>query len=180
MARMSKDLQQKSKAYKAELYRKLFAEQPDVKRFVYVRKVLLWTLRGIYLLNFFLVMLSMGSMNDFSQVRAETIRLLMGLFFLWIAGRTYQGALCLWLLVLGNLLQAGQYISLFSQVTDPAYMALYPMTTVMYFVQVLYLVVLIPTAIYLSLPSSHRRQEETMKVEKAYVDMIVAEMPEIH
>ena len=179
MVKMSKDLQQRSKAYRAQLYQELFAEQPDVKIFVYVRRVLLWTLRGIYLFNFFLVMLSMGSMNDFSQARAETIRLLVGLFFLWIAGRTYQGALCLWLLVLGNLLQAGQYIGLFSQVTDPAYMALYPVTTVMYFVQVLYLVVLLPTAIYLSLPSSRRRQEETIQVEKAYVDMIASEMPEL-
>lgn len=179
MARMSKDLQQRSKAYRAELYRELFAEQPDVKMFVYIRRALLWILRGIYLLNFFMVMFSMGMMSDFSQAGVEVIRLLIGLFFLWVAGRTYRGALSLWLLVLGNLVLAEQYISLFSQVTDPAYMALYPVTTVMYFVQVLYLAVLLPTAIYLSLPSSRRRTEEAFQVEKAYVDMIAAEMPEI-
>lgn len=179
MAKISKDLQQRSKAYRAKLYQELFAEQPDVKVFVYIRRALLWTLRGIYLVNFIIVMFSMGTMNDFSQAGVEVIRLLIGLFFLWLAGRTHRGALSLWLLVLGNLTLAQQYISLFSQVTDPTYMALYPVTTVMYFVQLLYLAVLLPTAVYLSLPSSRRRAEEAFQVEKAYVEMIAAEMPQI-
>lgn len=178
MVKMSKDLQERSNAYRAELYQKLYAERPDVKRFAAVRNVLIWCLRIIFLANFFCAMFVMIALGDYSQAPIEIIRLCVGIFLLYVAGRTWQGAWSLWVLVLANLVQAGQYINQFYLLTDPIYWSNAPEWVIMYCTQLLFIAVLLPTAIFLSLPSSRRRIEAALEAEKAYIDMIAAEMPE--
>ena len=78
----------------------------------------MWTLRCIYLLNFLCGLAVMGTIGDFSQTGREILRLLIGMFFLWCASRTYQGALCLWLLGLGNVALIGQYIGMVYLILD--------------------------------------------------------------
>lgn len=178
MAKMSKDLQERSNAYRAELYQKLYAEQPDVKRFAGVRSVLLWCLRIIYLANFICAMFVMTALGDYSQAPIEIIKLCVGVFLLFVAGRVWQGSWSLWVLVLANLVQAGQYINQFYLLTDPIYWSNAPEWVIMYCGQLLFIAVLLPIAIFLSLPSSRRRIATAQEVEKAYLDMIAAEMPE--
>ena len=178
MAKMSKDLQERSNAYRAELYQKLYAEQPDVKRFASIRSVLLWCLRIIYLASFICVMFVMTALGDYTQAPIEVIKLCAGIFLLIVAGKVWQGAWSLWLLVLANLVQAGKYINQFYLLTDSIYWSNAPEWVIMYCVQLLFIVVLLPTAIFLSLPSNRRRIAAALEVEKAYLDMIAAEMSE--
>lgn len=179
MVKISKDLQERSKVYRAELYQKLFTEQPDIKRFATLRSVLLWCLRILYLANFFCAMFIMITMGDFSQAPIEIIKLCVGIFLLFVAGRIWQGAWSLWVLVVGNLVQVRYYIDQVYLLTDPIYWNSAPEWVIMYCTQLLFIAVLLPTAIFLSLPSSRRRIGKAVEVEKAYMDMIAAETPEL-
>ncbi len=176
MKRISRELQERVKAYRAKQLQELYEEQPGTKNFVKVRRVMLWTLRCIYLLNFLCGLAVMGTIGDFSQTGREILRLLIGMFFLWCASRTYQGALCLWLLVLGNVALIGQYIGMVYLILDPAFRAASPLAVFLYFIQLLFFGVLAVAAVYLFLPASHRYADAVWKVEKACSDMLMAEI----
>lgn len=175
MHRMSKELQAKVKALRAQLYQELFEEQPGIKRFLVARRVLLWLLRILYFTNFICTVTVMAQMNDFSELGVEIIRLLIGLFITWGAGRAILGVIILWLSFIVNLMSVAGNIDLFGQISSYP-----PAVIVMYFVQILFPVILLPTAIYLSLPSSRRYLDEAMGVENACNIFIMSEIPELN
>lgn len=175
MHRISKELQAKLKAFREQRYQELFEEHPEVKNFTVVRKALLWCLRILYFINYICTVIVMAQMNDFSQLSIEIIRLLIGLFIIGAAGRTLAGVMFLWLPVVVNLVMVVENIDMFVY-----HYSFPPSVVVMYFVQWVFLIVLLYTAIYLCLPSSRRHLNETLKVEKACHDFLVSEMPELN
>ena len=174
MYKISKELQAKLKVFREQLYQQLFEEYPEIKSFMVVRKALLWCLRILYIVNYFCTVMVMAQMNDFSQLGIEIIRLLIGLFIIGAAGRTLLGVMFLWVPVLVNLVLTVENIGLFSQIYGFP-----PAVVAMYFVQWVFLIVLVYTAIYLCLPSSRRYLKKIDEVEKACHDFLVSEMPEL-
>ena len=175
MHRMSKELQEKVKALRVQLYQELFEEQPGIKRFLAVRRVLLWLLRILYFTNFICTVIVMAQMNDFSELGVEIIRLFIGLFIIWGAGRAILGVIILWLSFVVNLMSVAGNIDLLGQISS------YPsVVIIMYFVQILFPIILLPTAIYLSLSSSRRYLDEAMGVENACNIFIMSQIPELN
>ena len=175
MHRMSKELQAKVKALRAQLYQELFEQQPGMERFLVVRKVLLWFLRIFYVTNFICIVNVMAQMNDFSELGVEIFRLLIGLFIIWGAGRAFLSVMLLWLSFAVNLVSVVGNLGLLDQINSYP-----PAVIVMYFVQMLFPVILLPTVIYLSLPSSRRYLEEAMEVENTCNIFIMSEIPELN
>lgn len=173
MYKISKELQAKLQDFRKQQYQGLFEEHPKVKNFMVVRKALLRCLRGLYFVNYFCTVIVMAQMNDFSQLSVEIIRLLIGLFIIGAAGRTLLGVMFLWLTVLVNLVMMVENIGLFTQIYSFP-----PAVVIMYFVQWVFLIALIYTAIYLCLPSSRRYLKKTLEVEKACNDFLMSEMPD--
>lgn len=172
MPKFDKGLCKSAKMFREQKYQELFEGTAGAKSFVYARRGLLWSLRALYLANLACAVAAMAQIKDFSQLAGEIIRFLIGIFFFYIAGRSFQGAICLWFLVLINLLQIGRYIGALDIVLNPAYWTEAPVVVAMYCVQLLFLAVLAVTAVYLCLPSSRRHAEEVLEVEKAYVQML--------
>lgn len=172
MHRMSKELQAKVKALRAQLYQELFEEEPGIERFLAVRRVLLWLLRILYFINFICTVIVMTQMNDFSELGVEIFRLFIGLFITWGAGRAILGVIILWLAFVVNLMSIAGNIGLINQINSYP-----PAVIVMYFVQILFPVILLLTAIYLSLPSSRRYLDEAMEVENTCNIFIMSEIP---
>lgn len=83
--------------------------------------------------------------------------------------------LLLWLSFLVNLISVVGNLGLLAQINSYP-----PAVIVMYFVQMLFPVILLPTVIYLSLPSSRRYLEEAMEVENTCNIFIMSEIPELN
>ena len=172
MPGIDRELWRKAKTFREQKYQELFQEKPGAKGFWYARRALLWCLCGLCLLNLICAAATMRTINDYSQLPSQILGFLLSLFFFFIAGRSFQGSVCLWFLVLIKIVQIRQYIAGFEVVVNPLYWTEVPAAALMYCVQILFLPVLFSTAVYLSLPSSRRHAEEALEVEKAYVDML--------
>lgn len=175
MHRMNKELKAKVKALRAQLYQELFEEQPGIKRFLVVRKALQWFLGILYFITFICSVIIMVQANDFSLLIREIFRLLIGLFIIWGAGRAFLGVIILWMSFLVNLILAVENIDLLAQINS------YPLTVIVILsLQMLFPVVVLFTAIYLSLPSSRRYLDEAMEVENTCNIFIMSEIPELN
>lgn len=172
MPGIDRELWRKAKTFREQKYQELFQEKPGAKGFWYARRALLWCLCGLCLLNLICAAATMKTINDYSQLPAKIILFLLSLFFFFIAGRSFQGSMCLWLFVLVKIVQGQQYVVMFGLVTNPIYWTEAPAAVAMCCVQMVFLPVLFSTAVYLSLPSSRRHAGEALEVEKAYVDML--------
>lgn len=172
MPGIDRELWRKAKTFREQKYQELFQEKPGAKGFWYARRALLWCLCGLCLLNLICAAATMKTINDYSQLPAKIILFLLSLFFFFIAGRSFQGSMCLWLFVLVKIVQGQQYVVMFGLVTNPIYWTEAPAAVAMCCVQMVFLPVLFSTAVYLSLPSSRHHAGEALEVEKAYVDML--------
>ncbi len=169
---IDRELWTRARAFREQRYQELFQKKPGAKGFYHARRALLWCLAGLCLANLICSAATMGTINDYSQLPSRIILFLVSLFFFFIAGRSFQGSMCLWLFVLVKFVQGQQYAAMFKLVTDPVYWTEAPAAVAMCCVQMVFLPVLFSTAVYLSLPSSRRHAQEAMEVEKAYVEMI--------
>lgn len=173
MQKISKELMEKYKTFRELQYQELYKEQPGIKRFLAVRKILLWFLRIMYFINFICAVILMAWMNNFSQLGTEIIRLLIGLFILWIAGRAFLGIILLWLAFAANVIVIAENIGLLTQIDSN-----YPLDAIIaYFVQMLIPVILFLTALFLCLPSNRRYLNEIIEVEKASNIYLMSQMP---
>lgn len=169
MQRISKELMAKYKAFRELQYQELYKEHPGIKRFLVVRKTLLWILRIMYFINFICAVIIMAQMNNFSELGAEIIRLLIGLYITLGAGRTFLGIMLLWLSFAVNMIVIAANMDLFMQIGS-----YYPLDAIMtYFVPVVQFL----TAVFLCLPSSRRYLNATIEVEKAGNKYLMSEMP---
>lgn len=171
--KISKELQAEAKAYRKSLYE----ANPEVKKFATIKNVMLLVLMALILLDYVWKFVVMWQQNLILEENPkEVVKLIYILVILRLAQRSWKGSLLLWLPVAGNLLAIPTYyVEVFLNI-DVYWM--YSHTFVMMFItELIYIVCIVFTAVWLTLSRKNRRYgEQSGEIEKKYIEYMMERM----
>lgn len=165
--KISKELQQETKAYRQSLY----AANPELEKYAKKKNVMILVLFALTLLDFVWKILVICEQGAYEQITVEFIKLLIFSFVYYIAYLPFMGKYLLWLLVLGNLTALPTYMEVFQNIG--LYWAYSPVFVLMYLTELIYIVCLLVVTVWRTLFGQNRRYDEQAKeIEKKCSDYI--------